>query len=792
MVSLFYPITAIGLLFACAVLWPASTLGQSARPLQDTLIQDTLTFGDMTSERSHHVTAEQSRVVMGGLGESARILLPLTPQTWEGGTVSFRLKVDPQKPNYFTIRLWGSESNQNRLILFCEGKQIGYRHIGDIDLLDFGNDSGAPPFNGRFFYKTSPLPMAMTQGKTEIHFQIRCTGRIWGYGTTFAQYQRAMTEPTRGLYLVYTHTDGFFAPPTGETQGQAPVDAPVRATPGPEVLDQLKARENREITGLLTSEMPLNQMQMQFLARAYGVKWTPAYRNPKAVTLVVRGLDALFDAYRKDPALAQSDPATPNPEWFGLGPSGDVLRLLAEPLTPFLGQMIDGNAAGKITRRAAFSEMLVACRDWHRHNRRQYTNQSMINDLYGIYLANRGIAVVDPAKALPETEARRYLYESVGLQPWLGGETDHGPAKPLGDDYYQLTAKGLTKELGFVGYYGEVLDWVTLIYDATRSAPGHLGNSNQPGDPKIKAQLEKIAQARALFRYPMLDADGSKAMRAETIVGWRDDHYPGDVTYAERPSWDASTLYIAAATLDPALVGAAEQMFADNQFFASLRDQMKETGFRSTAGLLETPDQYELLQAQPHSAQRLPMTPGRPDFVWSDEEDGVVALKHGDDVLYVSLYWRARNAINTLARVHYITPRIDRIAVVHQDEQFEPSGLTFIRQDEVNAPYLPWLPQYPGALHSAMAGEKLPISKIPDGVAFKPGDESPYAGRAEFYSLRYGPYLIGMNTTTSKTFELAVPAEAESVLELVSKKTVKSHAALKAGPMSTIVLYLAH
>ena len=652
-----------------------------------------------------------------------------------------------------------------------------------MDLLDFGNDSGSPPFNGRFFYKTSPLPLAMTRGKAELHFQIRCIGRIWGYGTTFEQYQKPMTEPTRGLYRVYTHTDGFFAPPPAEKQGTAPA-SPTHAAPGPEVLDQLKARESREITALLAADRPPSQMQMQFLARAYGILWTPAYRNPKTISRIVNGLDAVCAAYRRDPTLAQSDPATPNPDWFGLGHCGDVLRLLAGPLGPSLDGKIDDGRGGRVTRRAAYSEMLTASRDWHRRNRRQYTNQSMINDLYGIYLCNRGVAVVDPAKALPEAEARCYLYESIGLTPWLGSDTDQGPARPLGDHYLQLTAQGLTKELGFVGYYGEVLDWVTLIYDATRPAPG------LPGDTKIRAQLEKIAHARAPFRYPMPDAEGRPAMRAETIVGWRDDHYPGDVTYAELPSWDASTLYVAAATLDPALVGAAQQMFADGQFFGSLRDQMKETGFRATVGLLEAPDQYELLKAQPPSAHRLPMTPGRPDFVWADEEDGVVVVKHGDDVLYASLYWRARNAINHLARVHYITPRLDRIATVYQDEPFEPSGLTFTRQDEVNAPYLPWLPHYPGDLHSAMAGEEMPIAKIPPGIAFKPGDESPYAGRAEFYRLHYGPYLIGMNTTAGKTFDLPAPAGVSQALEVASGKTVKWNAPIKVGPMSTVVLYV--
>ena len=34
--------------------------------------------------------------------------------------------------------------------------------------------------------------------------------------------------------------------------------------------------------------------------------------------------------------------------------------------------------------------------------------------------------------------------------------------------------------------------------------------------------------------------DGNRAMRLQTVVGWRDDHFPGDVCYNQRDSWDAS------------------------------------------------------------------------------------------------------------------------------------------------------------------------------------------------------------------------------------------------------------
>lgn len=731
-----------------------------------------------------------SDIVAGGLSEPARRLLPPATKDWQGGRLTFVLKVDPEKLNYVTARLWGSDTSPNRLILYIEGKQVGYRHLGDIDLLDIGDTE--PAYNGRFFYRTSPLPLSLTRGKSELVCEIRSTGPIWGYGTTFDRYQQSMTQPTRGLYRVFTHTDGFFAPTEDEKQGLPPETIPVRSEPGIEVLNRLKERVSREITKQLASEKPLNQMQLQFLAKAYDVKWTPAFQNPEVVRQVIKGVDTLFVAFRKDPKIAQAGPASYNPEWFGLGPVGDCASLLAEPLQSSLNEKISDGAGGTVTRRAAWSEMLVASRDWHRRHRRLYTNQTMINDLY-IFAAHRGIAAIDPEHALPDSEMLRYLYESVGLQPWrdsdpggAGATEMGGKSWGVGDHYWQLTAKGLTKELGYVGYYGEVLDWMTQIYDVTRPRPG------QPGDPKIKAQLEKMAHARAAFRYPMLDAEGYRAMRIETVIGWRDVHYPGEVCYGERISWDGSALYAAAAALDPESIGYAQQLFADHQFFSTLADRMKEPGLRVTAGLLGVPDQYEILQSQKASPHRLPMTPGQPDFAFTDEEDGVVALKHGDDILYVSLYWRARYAVNFRARVHYITPRFDRIAVVQEETLFEPSGSTYSQPDWTNFGFGGGGLRYPEKLSSAHAGETLPIAKIPEGVNFKPGDENVYAGRGSFYTLRYGPYLIGMNCTTEQTHRLAWPAGVAEARDLVSGKTVKPHdqAGLTVGPRSTVVLWL--
>jgi hypothetical protein len=231
-------------------------------------------------------------------------------------------------------------------------------------------------------------------------------------------------------------------------------------------------------------------------------------------------------------------------------------------------------------------------------------------------------------------------------------------------------------------------------------------------------------------------------------------------------------------------------MFDDNQFFTAVALEMNQNNsLRVTAGLLGVPDQYDTVKAC-QSQARLPMTQGQPDFVFSDEEDGVVAVKNGDEILYISLYWRAHNAVNFLARVHDITPQFDRIAVVYEDTQFNPSGHFYTRPDYINFGFANGGPRYPQKLHSAEAGEKLPIAKIPEGVPFRPGDESVYAGKGKFYTLRYGSYLIGMNMTTDETFELNVPPEFMNARDLVSGNRNISTQSLKIAPRSTAVLWL--
>jgi hypothetical protein len=738
---------------------------------------DEMTFGNPVSEKQHQLKSRYDEAIKGGLGQTARRLLPSEPVSYQGGSLAFVMKTDPEKQNYFTVKLWGEDQDKSMTLLFSEGEQVGYRHLGDIDFITLGN--GEKPLPGRFYYVTIPIPLKHTRGKKSVNLEIRSYGEIWGYGETFERYQKKLDKPTLGFYKAYVHVNPAFSPSKDEVQGKAPVSPPLRQQPGEEILVKLKERVNTELKAVLAPNRPLNQLELMFVSAASKVTWTLAYKNPEVPSKVVEAIDAHYAKFLKNPDIVYTDPNIYNYEWLITGPIARSILLHHDELhNKWDEKLADGKS-----RKDAWAAMLKASLNYSTTHRRHYTNQSMIIDMF-MYDVNKALTQLRPDLALPETQTLNYLYESVGLQPWLGRETPEGPEKPLGDNYWQLTAKGLTKELGFVGYYGEVLDWVVDIYKST-SDPDMPGS----GDPKIREQLLKMFRARLPFRYPALDNDGNKAVRIEAVVGWRDaGHYPGNVLYGDRGiAWDASPLMTPVATMDPQAIGVAQQMMADNQLFKSIEDKLKLGGIRVTKSLIHIPDEYEWIRNQPATDIRLPMNKSMPDFVFSDEEDGVIAVKNGDEILYASLYWRARNSVNKLAKVHYITPSMDRIANIYISSEFDDSGMRYTRPNWVNLAFNGSREFYPGIV-SAHAGEQEPISRIPEGVSFKPGDESVFAGKANYYVMEYGPYWVAMNSTKDRTFELEIPAAFSKAVNLVDRKVPGSRS-LKLLPGTTVVLY---
>ena len=786
-------------------------------------ILDTVQFGGTTaaaaSELAHSLSAlpssTASDTITGGLGQAARRCLPLSPVDIYGGALSFTMAVDPVRRNYFTIRLWGSDDvdeAMGRLLLYMTVNgvdyQVGYRHEGDYGPLSVAADK--PPLPGRFFYSTTLLPLSMTQGKTAVTLKIVSTGELYGLGNggpPSGTYQLNMTLPSRGIYAAYTHVDPFFTPPASETQGTMPTATLQPAVTEGSVLSATGTFTNglnSYVSGrLAASGTTFVTTDVAFLARAYSVPLvTNAYQQQAVISKVIALLDEFCTHYYEQPSDSVSDGqytvaggysesysvSGGNETWGGrFGPLGWAVHQLIN--VPSFQSSLDttgtyGSTGVIKTRRQAWGDMLVASREYGRANRdaRALTNQCMAADS-NIYLANRALLDLGKANALSENDGQRYLREACGLSAYLGSDLPGGGSSyKFGSNYYMVTSKGQTREWGLVGTYGEMWTRVAMFYKWT-------------GNTDFLNQAVKIEKNRAAIRRPSLVVSGTnyyQTMEREGLIAWRgvreaDGYFGNDLSYGETAAFSGGML-VAGLSLDPTLIGYAKQMLADNQYFYNLIADPRyyKTLVGDAFPAFEVYDTYAAVKGAADSGARLPMTDGQPDFVWTDEESGVLALKHGTDRLWIAPYWQAKpgTGINGIARFHYSTPTYDQYGVLETVPQFTSQGVFYTRPaNMIDSPATTqYSPSNPPV--DAYGGEILPLGVLPSDAQAN----DPFRGKVDFYSFRYGHYLVGMNRTASSSFSLKTPFGFVSATDLVSGTTVSGSPTVAAN--STMILYL--
>jgi hypothetical protein len=456
-------------------------------------------------------------------------------------------------------------------------------------------------------------------------------------------------------------------------------------------------------------------------------------------------------------------------------------------------------------RAAAYTQMMLASREYWRQNQRVFTNQVMYCTI-GIYTCNRALMLLSPEDAWTEAEAKAWLYQAVGLDPLAGSQTEAGAwTWDLGPDYYSVTPKGLSRELGFVGTYGETTGIIARMYEAVTQGPGGAP------DQTLLNRMVTMAKARTWFRYPAADPNGYQAVRMETQIGWRNEPYPGAVTYAIYLDKDTNPVMAAAVFGDTDLIGYTQQMVADNQLGPLLELNYSDisTDTRTALNAFQfVAEHLPAFQAQSASAARLPGgTWDQPDFVFTDEVNACFAIKHGEQILYGDLYFRARQAVNDMARVHLVTPQSERSATIRVTTVFDKNpDDTFTIQDWVTWDYgiadpdsgveVPgggFTPPAGPALTQAFAGQTLYLAPIPSNIpdpmmgSTALGSMEIIAGKAPFYVLQYAGYIVAMNTgSRAVTYQFT---GCQSALNLQTGKTIDLCLPVWVPPLSTLVLY---
>jgi hypothetical protein len=686
-------------------------------------------------------TALHGGTITNGLGEPSRRLLPREPNDYYGGDLTFRMKVDPDQQNYCTVKLWGAEGGDKmgRIALVCEGKEIGQRHGPGLDI--FVHTDG-PVTPGAFWYRTTILPRWLTKGKTSVELKLRSMGDLFAYGSIFNYdtYQHKLTQPTRGLYRIYTHINPVFAA-ANEVQGTPPdyAHAPVR--PAPDERAQIAAREkdaNEHFSDLLRNSDP-SQGDAAALAEAYGVTWTVAYKKAAVAAQALKALDATCRKFVADPKLAGA-------EWGGnFGPSGYALALLAPEMGAALNESVD-LGAGAHPRREQYAAMLKASVDAGRFGRQAITNQALINAT-NIYHANRGLLALGSKDALTETEGKRYYREAAGMEEWRGDDLPGGGSKwNLGHGVLMMTTKGTSHEWNWccANCYGRMDPYVYEMYRFS-------------GDPAFRDRAVQIERAHDYMVYPSVDEGGYRAMLNEGVICTRNVYHPGHTFYGYAN--------VVSSLLDRGLLGGVRQGLGDGQFLDSWQPSEATVFF---------PDDFARLKAGLNVNRALPTTPGQPDFAWADEQNAVLSIKHGAEQHFLTFARRA-NAIHHIGDAHSITPQGERVVQFWVDDvRFTPSGEVQKVGPEVESDFTGTPPDHPV---SAWAGQLQPKAKPEFG---------PPGGLADFYSVRYGDYVIAMNCTFKKSFEFK-PEDMMSGVDLVSGQRMLTP--VQVPPQTTVVFY---
>jgi fibronectin type 3 domain-containing protein len=769
---------------------------------------DSLVFGNTTSEANHGLTAyfppptniatvtwqntpapsnpsatAPSDVVAGLLGLSARRLLPRTPNgDVYGGQVTFTMAVDPAKQNYFTLKLSAADPYGNDcLILNCNGKEIGARHGGNTLSEDMLWSGGSGWWLGRFYYRTEPLPLPMTRGKTSVTITVRSSGSFYAYAPIFTyvpQYQSLMTVPAESLYAAYTHA-GSQVDSTGEPEGSAPaVRTPNTLVNETTQLNNVMSSVNAQLASdLQNTPANLSQNDADFLAGCYdaltnaGATYITYPAGMTAATLgaqVVAILDNAVTSYAAGSGIEGSD-------WGGgLGPMGDAIRLAWPLISGSMSATVAyGGTLGTTTRQMGWATALRASVDAGRYNRQTIGNQALDNGT-NIYRENSGCLLVNSAQALSESQALRYPKEACGILPWMGndlatGGTDGkggGPTPtqgvaPYGPNWFMCTTKALTKDGdGFVGGdYGEVGPFLYRF--------GLIS-----GDAQLQARGIAMARARLPFRYPGADSNGYLIMLAPDPIGDRNNNLPGHVDYLGQSNSDDFLMASqGASVIGNDLLGAFQEEIAQGQiyqYFYYLDPYL--------------PQRWAAIKAMAQTNVPLPMTAGQPDFAWADEQDMVVAAKHGEERIFVNLFWRAQPFINGFAKVFQLTPSLARLGDVFEDDvRFRATGQTLTSGGIVDGFATP-----EDNPVEAFAGTPEPVALRSDLSSPPPTNRD--GGRGTGYTLRYGNWLIGIDADYSAAYSVKLPSDFTSAKDLISGQTMSGPVTLQ--PQTSVVFYL--
>ncbi|BCM92619.1 hypothetical protein IAD21_04501 [Abditibacteriota bacterium] len=433
-------------------------------------------------------------------------------------------------------------------------------------------------------------------------------------------------------------------------------------------------------------------------------------------------------------------------------------------LAAYLDEKVDNDNDGQkqITRREALAQLYSNARAFFANKGgKDYFDPSIRNstpsqgfNIETLYSLNRALKLLDESlkmsavdKAIPSQYAAwpttkatdrlpQMLLDRLGEmadgERWFSGQKDG------------LSYEGGASGGGFDGNYGvgmqggldnlaRITEGDTLMHEA------------------VVARLKAVLAGNSHF-YRREVTDGQSVMTTDYIMPAR------NIFNFVKPSYSIQS-YAALNLNDPIALRKAEIYRQDGRAFLEKPDS-GPFFYYQVMDLQALANSYAAIEAKNAAKPPvpLPMEDGAPDFVWSDIDAQCVVLKNKGEKLYLAFNWRRdRWQLNDLARVHFLSPIVRRVANIAATHQ--------------------------GEVVTIPAASQNPIGLAPNGKYYD------HHAFEILNQVRFGKYLIAQNVSKTRTFNFDAPG-VKRATDLATKR-IYTRFPIAVAPRTTLVLEVA-
>ena len=281
---------------------------------------------------------------------------------------------------------------------------------------------------------------------------------------------------------------------------------------------------------------------------------------------------------------------------------------------------------------------------------------------------------------------------------------------------------------------------------------------------------------QSYYTYPTVDSNGYRGIIGESSVCWRNRYDPGKNYYG--------SLIAGALSSDEEVLGHVLQAFKEGHYDPDTSGKL--FAYESHSYWLADAIDQLIAYAEQHEGDYTPMpsTDGQPDYAVGDPQDGVVAVKHGDNHIFVNFL--ANDCPLWSGAAHLITPTTVKTIQFGAEvrKQFNSSQTVTMSKTYWNGNHKITYPDNPQMAYGGMTYNYPAYDADGNYISSRTS--------SQYYQQLLGQYLVAQNCSETETYNLELTADidGQEATDLTTGESVTLSNSMTLAPLTTKVYCL--